>query len=99
MLRVNRHLPQRVSFLSLSIDHMLHLPLAHRMKKKMRVYLQGLVMISYIRLTHWCNDFAKIPHKAEDMHAGMDCHQAALSKGWSLGAGEEYENRDLCYFV
>lgn len=36
--------------------------------------------------------------KAEDMHAGMDCHQAALSKEWSLGAGEEYENRDLCNF-
>lgn len=32
--RVNRRLPQRVSFLSLSIDHVLHLPPAHRMKEK-----------------------------------------------------------------
>lgn len=73
MLRVNRHLPQRVSFLSMSIDHMLHLPPAHRMKKKMRVYLQGLVMISYIRLTHWCNDFAKIPHSEKSRgHACWD---------------------------
>lgn len=62
VLRVNRRLPPRVSFLSLSIDHVLHLPPAHRMKEKMRVYLQELVMISYIRLTYWCNDFAKIPH-------------------------------------
>lgn len=34
VLRVNRRLPQRVSFLSLSIDHVLHLPPAHRMKGK-----------------------------------------------------------------
>lgn len=34
VLRVNRRLPWRVSFLSLSIDHVLHLPPAHRMKEK-----------------------------------------------------------------
>lgn len=34
VLQVNRRLPQRVSFLSLSIDHVLHLPPAHRMKEK-----------------------------------------------------------------
>lgn len=98
MLWVNMRLPQRVSFLSVSIDQVLHLPPAHRMQKKMRVYLQGLVMVSYIRLTHWCNDFAKITslrERAEDSARsdGLSLSCPFWSKGCFLEAG------DVCYVV
>lgn len=67
-------------------------------RKKMRVYLQGLVMVSYIRLTHWCNDFAKITslrERAEDSARsdGLSLSCPFWSKGCFLEAG------DVCYVV
>lgn len=61
-------------------------------------------MISYIRLTHWCNDFAKIPHLEKSRGFKTSARWDGLSpsvscKGWCLGAGEEYENGDLCHVV